>query len=184
MKFESLIPLMRDAAKSTFLGAFCVFTGLSAASENSSVGLLLRDVQNELILGTEFSPVVAACLDEEMSYAWVLSTRTPHQVSERTTTRLQRAREICVSASDGKDPLRATTRAVQKVFADNLEARRRMDANKVEVRACMESSRDATGFRGCLTRKSLVRTEDPAWSRWMGLYELFSSNRALSRAFK
>lgn len=185
MRIKSWVPLQGATAKLGLLGVpLLVCTSLSAAPDDRPTEFLLRDMQNELILGSEFSLPVATCLDEEMSYAWVLSSRAPREISDRTLTRLQRAREACVTTHDGADPSRATTRAVHKLFADNLEARRKQEAKKVEIRACMESSRDVDGFGGCLKGRSLVKASDPFWTRWLGLFELFSSNRALSSDLK
>jgi hypothetical protein len=166
------------------IGAILGVTQVGAVAAEPGTGvrasMVLLDLQNELILGTQLSPMMAACLDDGAADGWVLPSQAQIEISERTQQRKQRARERCsasLSGMDEGDITRSTSEAIHKEFAEQLQARLALEKTKESARRCIARQRDSEGFQRCMTSDAPTVAAEGAWPRWLALFVRYQSTR-------
>ena len=135
--------------------------------------LLLTDLQNELILGTQLSPMMATCMDDDATGGWVLPARLEREITDLAQQRKQRASEHCGTALAGvtaSDIPRGTSEALHKGFAQHLQARMALEEPKRAARACLANSEDQVAFRRCVQHNGIEVADGVSWSRWLTLF--------------
>jgi len=166
------------------IGAILGATQVGAVAAELGTGvhasMVLLDLQNELILGTQLSPVMAACLDERAADGWVLPFQAQIEISERAQQRKQRARERCSAALSGMDKgdiPRSTSEAIRKEFSEHLQARLALEEIKESARRCIAGQRNSEGFQRCMRSNAPTVAADGAWPRWLALFVRYQSTR-------
>ena len=148
-----------------------------AATETSMV---LLDLQNELILGTQLSPMMAACLDDEAAGGWVLPSNAQIEISDRAQQRKQRALENCsfpIPDLAVIDSPRKTSEALRRGFADQLQARLALEDAKKHARDCIAGQANAEGFKRCLLANTETTVDEGSWPRWFTLFVRYQAAR-------
>lgn len=146
----------------------------------TATAMLLIDLQNELILGQQLSPAMAACVDDEAAGRWVLPSKPESEISDRAQQRKQRAREHCSAALtgvQGSDIPRNTSEAMHKMFAEHLQARLALEETKKQARTCLTTSRDDDGFERCLQPNAALVADDATRAQWLALFARYSAQR-------
>jgi len=163
------------------LGSVLCTQALAGQSDTASASsLMLIDLQNELILGTQLSPMMAACVDDDAAGGWVLPSRLDSEIADRSQQRKQRAREHCSAVLTGlreTDIPRNTSEALHKGFAQHLQARRALEEPKKTARACLTNSYDQAAFRRCMQHHPIVVADGTSWSRWQTLFARYTAQK-------
>lgn len=155
-----------------------VVAGAPGAAVDAS--MLQLDLQNELILGAQLSPMMAACMDDEAAGGWVLPSKEQVEISERAQQRKQRASERCSTAFSGVDEtdiLRSTSEALRKGFAEQLQARLALEDAKRHSRGCIAGQSNPDGFKSCMHSNEATTTDEGSWTRWLALFAWYRSVR-------
>ncbi|MDP3626140.1 MAG: hypothetical protein U1C47_18090 [Hydrogenophaga sp.] len=158
--------------------ASAVAAGAPGAAVEAS--MLQLDLQNELILGAQLSPLIAACMDDEAAGGWVLPSKEQIEISDRAQQRKQRARERCSTAFSGVDETdipRSTSEALRKGFAEQLQARMALEDAKKHARGCITGQSDSDGYQRCLQSNSATAFGEGTWPRWLALFVRYRSAR-------
>jgi len=160
--------------------AACTHALAGKVDPATATAMLLIDLQNELILGEQLSPAMAACVDDEAAGRWVLPSKPGSEISDRAQQRKQRAREHCSAALtgvQGSDIPRNTSEAMHKVFAEHLQARLALEETKKHARTGHTSSRDDDGFERCLQPNAALVADDATRAQWLALFARYSTQR-------